>query len=95
MITENIVFRSDFKKDLKHLAIDQNVSVSSMLIDEADYVLENDKNIDKIEFDSSESFTMRLDSDLKLRIKNFCYNHDIRIKDFWNGIAFRIIKNQD
>ena len=45
LITENIVLRSDYKKELKHLSIDTGIYVSKMLIDEAEIILKNNKQV--------------------------------------------------
>lgn len=94
MITENIVLQSDLKKELKHLAIDKDTHVSLMLMDGAKYVLDNNKKVERIDFDSYEAFTMRIDKVFKLRIRQFCNENDIRMKDFWNEVAHIIVKTK-
>ena len=92
MITENIVLDSDLKRDLKHLSIDIDKYVSLMLVDGAKYILDNNVNVKKIIANSYEPFTMKIDEGLKNKIKIFCKNEDIRIKDFWNEAGFIAIE---
>lgn len=94
MITENIVMDKEIKKKLKHLAIDQNTHVSLMLVDKADKMIKYDANVPDFNSDSIESFTMKIDEDLKRRIKVFCKDKDIRIKDFWNEAARSIVGDE-
>ena len=87
MITENIVLKSESKKQLKHLSIDNDIYVSTMLIDAAKYILNNDKKVVKLTYDECEPFTMKIDEGLKDQIKQFCKEKDVKIKDFWNEAA--------
>ena len=93
MITENIVLRSDYKKELKHLSIDTGIYVSKMLIDEAEIILKNNKQVSATSSDYSyDPFTMRLDKMFKRDIKTFCLNKNTKIKDFWNEAAYMAIR---
>lgn len=92
MITENIVLRSDSKKQLKHLGIDKNVHVSDMLVNGAIFVLKNDFAVHDFVYEDCEGFTMKIDQDLKRQIKQFCKDKGIKIKDFWNEVADITIK---
>lgn len=93
MITENIVLRSDYKKELKHLSIDTDVYVSSMLIDAAKKILSQNINVASTSPDYSyDPFTMKLDKTFKREIKTFCLDKNIKIKDFWNEAAYIAIK---
>ena len=94
MITENLVLYSDFKRKLKHLSIDNNIYVSTMLIDGAQYVLKNDLYIKKANFETYEPFTMKIDEDLKKDIKSFCKENNVKIKDFWNTVALITIEKE-
>lgn len=94
MITENIVLRSDSKKQLKHLGIDKNAHVSDMLIEGAIYLLKNDFTAHDFIYDDCEGFTMKIDKDLKSEIKQFCKDKGIKIKDFWNEVADITIQMQ-
>ena len=87
MITENIVLKSESKKQLKHLSIDKNIYVSTMLIDAAKYILRNDKKVMRLTYNDCEPFTMKIDENLKIQIKQFCHEKDVKIKDFWNEAA--------
>lgn len=88
MITENIILREDYKKQLKHLSIDTDIHVSSMLINSAKYILHNNKDIQPTLMEMDAPFTMRIEKDLKKEIKEFCKDKQIRIKDFWNEAAY-------
>lgn len=93
MITENIVLRSDYKKDLKHLSIDMDIYVSEMLVNSAKYILSNDLEVHQTSKDFQyENFTMKIEEDLKSKIKQFCKNQDVKIKDFWNEAARRYLE---
>lgn len=92
MITENIVLRSDSKKQLKHLGIDKDAHVSDMLIEGAIFLLENDFAAHDFIYDDCVGFTMKIDENLKKQIKQFCKNKGIKIKDFWNEVADITIK---
>ena len=87
MITENIVLKSESKKQLKHLSIDKDIYVSIMLTNAAEYILHNDTKVVRLTYDDCEPFTMKIDKDLKDQIKQFCYEKDVKIKDFWNEAA--------
>lgn len=93
MKTENVILDKDTKKELKHLAVDTHQTVSTMLINKANYVLNNDVKILKIHFEEVESFTMKIDETLKDKVKVFCKDKDIRIKDFWNAVANMVIED--
>lgn len=92
MITENIVLDSDLKRELKHLSIDIDEYVSVMLVNGAKYILDNDITVKKIIANAYEPFTMKIDEGLKQKIKVFCRDEDIRIKDFWNEAGFIAIE---
>lgn len=95
MITENIVLRSDYKRDLKHLSIDTDKYVSLMLIDAAKQILKNNTNIIATSPDYNyEPFTMKIDKELKKEIKMFCFEKSIKIKDFWNEAAYVAINTE-
>ena len=70
------------------MAIDNDRSVTSILIEEAMQILNN--NMDILPFpsdDDYQTFTMKIDKDFKKTIKRFCLKKNIRIKDFWNEAA--------
>lgn len=93
MITENIVLRSDYKRDLKHLSIDTGEYVSVMLINAAKQILLDNKDITPAPSDYDyDPFTMKLDKDFKREIKTFCLDKSIKIKDFWNEAAYMIVR---
>ncbi len=94
MITENLVLYSDSKKKLKHLSIDKDIYVSTMLVNGAKYVLDNRLEVKKASSDSYEPFTMKIDEDLKRDIKLFCKLSEVKIKDFWNTVALIVIKKE-
>ncbi len=94
MITENIVLETNLKKQLKHLAIDKNIYVSTMLINGARYFLDNNKKVAQTFFDEYEPFTMKIDENLKKEIKDFCIQKDVRIKDFWNEVAYIVVESE-
>lgn len=94
MITENIVLEANLKKQLKHLAIDKNIYVSTMLINGARYFLDNNKKVAQTFFDEYEPFTMKIDENLKKEIKDFCIQKDVRIKDFWNEVAYIVVESE-
>ena len=88
MITENIILKEEYKKELKHISVDTNIPVATMLIACAAYILEEDRDIDKFHRkEQYDQFTMKIDEDLKSKIKDFCKEKEIRIKDFWNESA--------
>lgn len=87
MITENIVLKSTSKRQLKHLSIDNDIYVSTMLVDAAKYILNNEKKVMRLSYDDCEPFTMKINEDLKTEIKQFCQENDVKIKDFWNEAA--------
>lgn len=92
VITENIVLESDFKNKLKHLSIDEDVYVSTMLISGAKDILSNNYNVRQTISESYDPFTMKIEDSLKAEIKEFCSDRKIRIKDFWNEAAYIAIK---
>lgn len=94
MITENIVLEKDIKKSLKHLAIDKDTHVSLLLVEEANNIIENDKTLLEVNYGDMESFTMKIDQELKTKIKMFCRDKGIKIKDFWNNAARIIIEGE-
>lgn len=94
MITENIVLEANLKKQLKHLAIDKDIHVSTMLINGARYFLDNNKKVAQTFFDEYEPFTMKIDANLKKEIKDFCIQKDVRIKDFWNEVAYVVVESE-
>ena len=96
MITENIMLCSESKRMLKHLSIDQDIYVSTMLVNGAKYLIDDDpESIDKSSdyCNDFSPFTMKIDKDLKDEIKKFCKEKEIKIKDFWNEVAKIIIIN--
>lgn len=97
MITENVMLRSDLKKQLQHLSIDKDEYISLMLIKGAKYILQEDKRISELNLDENYlQFTMKIDESLKDRIKEFCSEREIKIKAFWNEAAYIVIqKNGD
>lgn len=94
MITENIVLEANLKKQLKHLAIDKDIHVSTMLINGARYFLDNNKKVTQTFFNEYEPFTMKIDANLKKEIKDFCIQKDVRIKDFWNEVAYVVVESE-
>lgn len=93
MITENIILRLDLKKKLKHLAIDNDTHVSLMLIDGADFVMNGNKPVPEVSSeDDFEAFTMKIDKEFKGKIKEFCRQQDVKIKDFWNEVAYIVVE---
>lgn len=94
MITENIVLEANLKKQLKHLAIDKDIHVSTMLINGARYFLDNNKKVTQTFFNEYEPFTMKIDENLKKEIKDFCIQKDVRIKDFWNEVAYVVVESE-
>lgn len=98
MITENIMLRLDLKKQLQHLSIDKDEYISSMLINGASYLLgEEDKDIMVLDpNDDYLQFTMKIEESLKDEIKGYCFERGIKIKAFWNEVAYIVIqKNGD
>ena len=96
MITENIILNSDLKKKLKHLSIDINQHVSTMLTMYAEKILEEDYYIHLTSSDEEyESFTMKIDEDLKNSIRVFCMKRGVKMKDFWNEAAFMLIQDAE
>lgn len=95
MITENVMLRSDLKKQLQHLSIDTDKYISTMLIDGAKYILHNNTKISKISSsDDCVQFTMKIDAELKNKIKGFCLDKDVKIKDFWNESAYIVLSKE-
>lgn len=95
MITENVMLRSDLKKQLQHLSIDTDKYISTMLIDGAEYILQNDIKISEISSTGDcVQFTMKIDADLKNKIKGFCLDREVRIKDFWNESAYIVLRKK-
>lgn len=95
MITENVMLRSDLKKQLQHLSIDVDRYISVMLIQGAEYILKNNVDVSKTSIDDTcIQFTMKMDKDLKKQIKNFCNEKEIKIKDFWNESAYIVLEKR-
>lgn len=95
MITENVMLRSDLKKQLQHLSIDVDKYISIMLIEGAQYILDNDVNVSKVSVDDTcIQFTMKIEEELKNRIKVFCLDKEIKIKDFWNESAYIVLQKK-
>lgn len=94
MITENVMLRSELKKQLQHLSIDTNKYISVMLIEGAEYILQNNTQVSEVSVnDICDQFTMKIDEELKHRIKSFCVERDFKIKDFWNESAYIALQN--
>lgn len=94
MITENIMLRSDLKKGLKHLSIDKDKYVSSMLISGAYDLMDKNRTVQSSKYyNDFDSFTMKIDKELKDLIKTFCSEKDVKIKDFWNEVAIIVLEN--
>lgn len=95
MITENVMLRSDLKKQLQHLSIDTDKYISVMLIEGAKYILYNDVEVSRVSInDTCVQFTMKIDEILKDRIKDFCSEKEIKIKDFWNESAYIVLQKK-
>lgn len=95
MITENVMLRSDLKKQLQHLSIDTDKYISVMLIEGAKYILYNDAEVSRVSInDTCVQFTMKIDEILKDRIKDFCSEKEIKIKDFWNESAYIVLQKK-
>lgn len=95
MITENVMLRSDLKKQLQHLSIDTDKYISVMLIEGAKYILYNDTEVSRVSVnDACIQFTMKIDENLKNRIKDFCSDKEVKIKDFWNESAYIVLQKK-
>lgn len=95
MITENVMLRSDLKKQLQHLSIDTDKYISTMLLDGAKYILNNNIKISEISStDNCVQFTMKIDANLKNEIKSFCFDKNVKIKDFWNESAYIVLNKK-
>ena len=89
------MLRSDLKKQLQHLSIDTDKYISVMLIEGAKYILYNDAEVSRVSInDTCVQFTMKIDEILKDRIKDFCSEKEIKIKDFWNESAYIVLQKK-
>lgn len=92
MITDNIFLETDLKRQLKHMSIDSGVHVSTMLIEEAERVINVDYPIKELYKNSDyDTFTMKVDPDFKEKVRQFCEERDLSFKKFWNTVALNVV----
>lgn len=81
---ENIELSSQLKHDFKVMSTKENVYMKDLILFEAEEILENDIEVPSVE--RSENYTsliIDIEDELKDKIKTYCIQNDIRIRDFW------------
>lgn len=96
MITDNIFLETDLKRQLKHMSIDSGVHVSTMLIEEAERVVNVDYPIKELYNNADyDTFTMKVDPDFKEKVRQFCEERDVSFKKFWNTVALNVVNDSE
>ena len=90
---ENIELGRKIKIEFKSLAAKNQVTMKDWLLNEAKDIIDNNDIVHRTEReDDRDSLIIKVPDDLKIRIKNYCEQEDVRIRDFWVECVKRIIE---
>ena len=90
---ENIELGRKIKIEFKSLAAKKQVTMKDWLLNEAKDVIDNNEIVHRTEReDDRDSLIIKVPDDLKIRIKDYCEQEDVRIRDFWVECVKRIIE---
>lgn len=90
---ENIELGRKIKIEFKSLAAKNQVTMKDWLLNEAKDIIDNNEIVHRTEReDDRDSLIIKVPDDLKIRIKNYCEQEDVRIRDFWVECVKRIIE---
>ena len=90
---ENIELEVDTKKNLKIISAEKDTSMKDLVLKEAEYVINNNVVVPVIDrAEDYSSLIIDVDVDMKKRIKQYCRNQDVRLRDFWVECVNRILE---
>ena len=90
---ENIELEVDTKKNLKIISAEKDTSMKDLVLGEAKKVIDNNLTIPVIDrAENYSSLIIDVDADTKKRIKNYCNNQEVRLRDFWVECVNRILE---
>lgn len=89
---ENIELGRKIKVEFKSLAAKNQVTMKDWLLSEAKNIIDNNETVHRTEReDDRDSLIIKVPEDLKLRIKDYCEQEDVRIRDFWVECVNRLL----
>lgn len=81
---ENIEVGSQLKHDFKVMSTKENVYMKDLIITEAEEILDQNEEVPSLERENNyTSLIIDISEDLKNRIKDYCQDNEVRIRDFW------------
>lgn len=92
---ENVELNKDKKRQFKVVAANQNQTMKALILNEAQYVIENNLDVPSYERESEEdrtSLIIDIPSEIKENIKTFTYSHNLKIRDLWVYCVDRILE---
>jgi len=92
-MVENIELDKDSKIKLKHMAIDKDTTLNKWMEKGAQYVLDNNIDIEETEVGDYTTYTMEIPIELKEGIRAYTKEKEVRLRDFWATVSNIIIEN--
>ena len=90
---ENIELGRKIKIEFKSLAAKNQVTMKDWLLNEAKEIIDNNEVVHRTEReDDRDSLIIKVPDDLKDRIKDYCEQEDVRIRDFWVECVNRLLE---
>lgn len=90
---ENIELEVDTKKNLKIISAEKDTSMKDLVLKEAEAIISNNTIIPVVErAEDYSSLIIDVDVDMKKRIKQYCRNQDVRLRDFWVECVNRVLE---
>lgn len=90
---ENIELGRKIKIEFKSLAVKNQVTMKDWLLNEAKEIIDNNEVVHRTEReDDRDSLIIKVPDDLKDRIKDYCEQEDVRIRDFWVECVNRLLE---
>ena len=92
---ENIELEINTKKDLKIISAEKDTSMKDLVLDKANYIMNNDIIIPVVDrAEEYSSLIIDVDADMKKEIKDYCNHQDVRLRDFWVECVNRILEEE-